>query len=170
MKELLDKISSYNIFNYIFPGIVFSVFLEKLFGYSIVPSDIIIGFFVYYFVGLTISRIGSLIIEPILKKIKYIKFISYENFVNAEKIDDKLEVLSEVNNTYRTICSMIFLLIVFYAIGYFLNDFLFLKGYELISLLIFLFIIFIYSYRKQTNYIVNRVQAILNKKQGGKDG
>ena len=67
MKELLDKLSSYNIFNYLLPGILFSVLASKTTELNLIQIDIILGVFVYYFIGLIISRIGSLIIEPILK-------------------------------------------------------------------------------------------------------
>ena len=32
MKDLLDKLSSYNIFNYLFPGIIFVVHSKQWFG------------------------------------------------------------------------------------------------------------------------------------------
>mgnify|MGYP003490907514 CR=1 FL=1 len=65
MEKLLEKLTSYNLFNYLFPGIIFSVLLEKTTSYSIIQDDIIIEAFLAYFIGLLISRISSLIIEPI---------------------------------------------------------------------------------------------------------
>ena len=58
MKELLDKLSSYNIFNYLFPGILFCVISKTLIGYNLIMDDIVLGVFLYYFIGLTISRMG----------------------------------------------------------------------------------------------------------------
>jgi hypothetical protein len=111
MKELLDKITSYNLFNYLLPGIVF-VFLAKEFtDYDLVQDKEIIGAFLYYFIGMVISRIGSLIFEPFLKWIKVIKLADYKDFIIASKADAKIELLSEANNTYRTLASMSFLLI-----------------------------------------------------------
>ena len=160
MKDLLDKLSSYNIFNYLLPGIIFVVIAEKLTPFSFVQKDIILGVFLYYFIGLVISRIGSLFIEPILKKIKFITFASYPDFVSASKKDDKLDILSEANNMYRTFCSLFLFLII-------------LKCYELIStkypvianwnsemIVIGLLIIFLFAYKKQTKYITKRVTAL----------
>src|SRR5690349_3259436 len=107
MKELLDKISSYNVFNYLFPGILFAVILDKFTQYSLIQDDLLRGAFVYYFVGLVISRVGSLVIEPFLKKISFLKFADYGAFVQAEKTDPKIETLSEVNNMYRTLVAML---------------------------------------------------------------
>ena len=47
---------------------MFSVLGDALTSFKFIQSDIVIGAFYYYFVGLIISRIGSLAIEPILKK------------------------------------------------------------------------------------------------------
>ncbi|MCK4820654.1 hypothetical protein KA005_33120 [bacterium] len=165
MKDLLDKLSSYNIFNYLLPGIIFVVLAEKLTSFSFVQKDIILGVFLYYFIGMVISRIGSLTIEPTLKKLKFISFASYPQFVAASKQDDKIDILSEANNMYRTFCSVFLFLIV-------------LKCYELISkkypgldkwssevLIIGLLVLFLFSYRKQTKYITKRVASLMNKKE-----
>ena len=111
MKDLLSKLSSYNLFNYLLPGIIFVVAASKFTHYSFIQQDIIIGLFLYYFIGLVISRFGSLTIEPFLRRLSFLKFAEYKDFVLASKKDDKLELLSEVNNTYRTLCSMFALLL-----------------------------------------------------------
>jgi hypothetical protein len=69
MKDLIEKLSSYNLFNYLFPGVIFAVISEKMTSYSFLQDDIIVGVFVYYFIGLVVSRFGSLFLEPVLKKI-----------------------------------------------------------------------------------------------------
>lgn len=159
MKDLLEKIGTYNIFNYLLPGVIFAIFVTKITRYNLAQEDVLVGAFVYYFIGSVISRIGSLIIEPFLKWTGFITFAPYPDFVQASKADGKIEVLSEANNMYRTICSL-FLCI---AIAY---------GYELAAerikllnevlpiLIIFgLLILFAFSYRKQSTYINKRVSA-----------
>lgn len=158
MKELIGILSSYNLFNYLLPGMVFAVIGTASTRFSFLQQDTIIGLFLYYFIGLVISRIGSLFIEPVLKRTKFITFSDYKDFVVASKKDDKLETLSEVNNTYRTICAMLvvlFALIIYDKIQYM---FPFLKDWNSIIIVIGLLIIFIYSYRKQTQYIKNRIK------------
>jgi hypothetical protein len=159
MKELFDKLSSYNIFNYLFPGILFSFILSKVSSYNLIQGDLLIGAFLYYFIGLIISRIGSLLVEPILKKIKFLKFSDYNKFVSASKLDPKIELFSEVNNMYRTICSMFLLIICFRLYELISNYFPCIKNLNEIILIIFLFVLFIFSYRKQTNYITRRIEA-----------
>jgi len=159
MKEILDKVTSYNLFNYLLPGTLFVVILERFTQYSFTQENLIISAFVYYFAGLVISRIGSLVVEPIFKKFEFVKFAEYKDFVIASKSDSKLEDLSEANNMYRTFVSMFVFLFLFKLYELFSYRFVFLTNYEDYILILILLIIFVFSYRKQTSYIKNRVDA-----------
>jgi len=99
MNAILNKISSYNLFNYLFPGIVFVALSKEFTEYSFVQQDLLIAAFLYYFIGLVISRFGSLVIEHFLKRLHFLDFADYKDFVAISKKDEKLEVLSEANNT-----------------------------------------------------------------------
>lgn len=159
MKDLLDKLSSYNIFNFLFPGIIFTVILKAITPYSLVQNNLVLGAFVYYFIGMAVSRFGSLIIEPLLKKISFLKFSDYKEFVSASKKDEKIETLSEVNNMYRTLCAMFILLGLFKLYAEIENKFVLLKSWNILIITISLLIMFLFSYRKQTEYINKRVAA-----------
>ena len=159
MKDIIDKISSYNIFNYLFPGVLFVIIAKRLTDYNFVQDDNLLGAFLYYFIGMVISRFGSVIIEPILKKIKFLKFREYNRYVSASKKDAKLELLSEVNNTYRTLNSMMISLLFLKIYNSIETKFEFDSSVSLIILTILVFILFIFSYRKQTNYITKRIDA-----------
>lgn len=159
MKELLDKLSSYNIFNFLLPGIVFVYILREFVGYNFIQTDLFFGGFLYYFIGLIISRCGSIFIEPFLKWIKFLKFEDYKNYVTASKVDPKIELLSEVNNTYRTLVSMFILLLISKLYKVITEKYEVSDDTSIILIVTTLFILFIFSYRKQTNYIVKRVKA-----------
>ena len=159
MKELLDKISSYNIFNYLFPGILFAVISKQLTGYSFLQDNLIIGAFVYYFIGLVISRFGSLSIEPLLRKLSFLKFANYKDFVSASKKDSKIELLSEINNMYRTLSSMFVLLLLLKLYELIESKVPILKDWSTYILLALLLVMFLFSYRKQTNYITKRIKS-----------
>jgi hypothetical protein len=159
IKDILDKISSYNIFNYLLPGILFVFISKEAIGLNLIQENNLIGAFLYYFIGMVISRIGSIFIEPFLKKVNFLKFSDYSNFVTASKKDNKIELLSEVNNMYRTLLSMLLTII-------FLKGYLYLKlkwglthSTTTIIVIIFLLLLFLFSYRKQTNYITKRINA-----------
>ncbi|MGV8713058.1 MAG: hypothetical protein ACWA6R_10975 [Nitrosomonas sp.] len=159
MKELLDKLSSYNVFNYLLPGILFAAFVDRLTSLQILQKDILVGVFIYYFLGSVVSRIGSLFIEPILRKMGIVKFASYDDFVRVSKADPKLDVLSEANNMYRTLCS---LMVCVGAIFLYDKASVIWPDLHTVApavLIICLFFLFIFSYRKQTAYITQRIKA-----------
>ena len=159
MDGILEKISSYNIFNYLFPGTLFAVIAEALTTYRLVQDDIIVGLFFYYFIGLVISRIGSLLLEPALKKAHFITFAEYPKFVEASKADPKIDVLSETNNMYRTLCALFILLLSVALFDKYAPrlPWLVVAGPYMVG--VALFVMFLFSYRKQTAFIVKRVNT-----------
>ena len=159
MKDFIDKLSSYNLFNYLFPGVVFVVLAKELTGYSFIQQDVILGFFLYYFIGLVVSRIGSLVVEPLLKWTSFLKYADYKDYVSATKKDERLELLSEVNNTYRTLCACFGLLILLKLIEVLGKKFSIPHGWEFFILVVTLLVVFLFSYKKQTAYVKKRVEA-----------
>ena len=83
IKLIFDKLSQYNFLTNILPGTVLCIILKNLVGYDLIPTDYYQAGIVFYFVGMVNSRVGSLIIEPILKKICWIKFAPYPEFLKA---------------------------------------------------------------------------------------
>ena len=122
-------------------------------------KNLVMGAFVYYFVGLVISRFGSLVVEPILRWTSFLKFVSYSDFISASKFDQKIESFSETNNMYRTFVAMLVLLLVLKAYELLALRLAFLNEYGLHILLTVLLITFLLSYRKQTSYIRKRIEA-----------
>ena len=165
MKEVFDRLSSYNIFNSLLPGALFAGLGEKITTYSLVHENFLIGLFLYYFIGLIISRIGSLTVEPFLKWIRFVKFADYKDYVKASELDPKVDLFSEQNNMYRTLCSLPIALILFKIYGG-IEEFLsWNTDTRDITLLIGLLILFLFSYRKQTKYIVQRIETVLKKEE-----
>jgi F0F1-type ATP synthase assembly protein I len=162
MKEILDKLSSYNIFNYLLPGILFVAIAKYLTDYNFIQENVLIGAFLYYFIGMVVSRVGSLLIEPLLKKTKFVKFADYSDFISASKKDEKIELLSEVNNTYRTITSMFVLLLLLKAYNFFDQRYHFYSGISLTVVSCLILLMFLFAYRKQTAYITKRISKANN--------
>lgn len=161
MKDLFEKLSSYNIFNYLLPGVIFVVMADALTRFHFVQEDIILGVFLYYFIGLIISRVGSLFVEPLLKRLRFIHFAPYGDFVAASKKDDQLLVLSEANNTYRTFCALFMMLAALKAYDWLSSRLPQVQQWADVILIIAIFALFCFSYRKQCQYITKRIQSIL---------
>ncbi|WP_434997896.1 phosphohistidine phosphatase [Pectobacterium brasiliense] len=160
MDGFWEKISSYNIFNNLFPGAFFIYFFERATRVLLSSDDIIKNVVLYYFVGLVIGRIGSIIFEPILKYIKVIKFAPYNEYLSAYGKDGKIEILQETANMYRTLLSMsLILFLSLFVVGCYTGEGYFLSKW----VSAFMVCLFVFSYAKQTKYIVKRVISV-NKK------
>src|SRR5882724_6192936 len=146
MTEIINKITSYNLFNYLVPGVLFAAFVDYFTIYPLIQDNLIIGAFVYYFLGLVVSRFGSLVIEPVLKKISFLKFDPY------------IELFSEENNMYRTFISLFVLLILLKTYEIIEFKLAILKDWNPYILVGVLLIMFLYSYKKQTKYITKRIK------------
>ena len=155
LEKLISVLGTYNILNYLFPGVVFSFLMKIFFSIDLFMGDSIVSLFIFYFYGMTISRIGSLIIEPLFKYFYIVKFTSYGEFIQASKKDSTISILSETNNTYRTVVSLFFILLVYKICRSMSYDFTSSIG-SFITILGFL-ILYTYSYRKQSIYIQKRV-------------
>jgi len=154
MKELFEKISSYNIFNNLLPGILFVVISKYTTNYDFIQTDIVLGFFLYYIIG----RIGSHIVESILKKIKFIHYAQFKNFIKAQQQDPKIDTLLEVSNTYRTLCTMSILLLLLKLYEHISIKFYIDNTLTHILLIVSIIVLFLFSFRKQTDFIRKRVE------------
>ena len=106
---------------------------------------------------MTISRISSIAIEPLLKFSKIVTFRNYKLFIEASKKDDKLDILVETSNMFRVLFTMIFLTVltkVYYSTQGFWN---LSETTEKYIMLGFLCLIYLLSYRKQTDFIKRRI-------------
>lgn len=157
MEKFIEKISTYNLFNYLLPGVLFTVFAKYFLYIDLTQGDIVLDIFLYYFIGLVVSRFGSLAIEPILKKIQFLRFNKYEDFIIASKDDPKIDIFSEANNMYRTFTALFTLLLLSKLYFFIQQLYPALQKWNLCILIVSLLVMFLYSYRKQTTYIFNRI-------------
>lgn len=70
LAQIVEKISSYNIVNNLYPGILFVYVLKIMFGTNLLSNNWVENLIVFYFVGMVLSRIGSIVIELIMKKLR----------------------------------------------------------------------------------------------------
>lgn len=157
LAALFGKISNYNILNNLIPGAILCVIFKYLVGYDFMSVGTLELIVIFYFAGMINSRIGSLILEPILKKIKWVTFRDHQRFVEAEQKDKKINSLVEVNNIYRSMISIAFtaLLVKLYYVG--IEQHWDFGNVSEWILLVALLLLFAFAYKKQTKYIVSRI-------------
>lgn len=158
MSDVLDKLTSYNLFNYLLPGVLFAAIGDAVTSFTLLHKEVAVGVFLYYFYGLVISRIGSILIAPALRKTGFIKFSPYKDFLSACKIDEKIEVLSEANNTYRTLVAMFAALLVLLGLDLLVVSTFLEKRTVIVVSIAALMILFAFAYRKQTSFIRERIE------------
>jgi len=161
MNDLIKFVDEYKIFNYLVPGVVVTCLVgDGSFLRKVENLNIFIEFFVFYFVGLIISRMGSLLVENLLKRSKLVKFADYSDYIEASKKDEVIGKLSQENNTYRTYIAAFLVIGAFNVVdrtvgGSTINtreSWLFLTG------TLVLIVVMVLSYRKQTEYVVKRIK------------
>jgi Na+/melibiose symporter-like transporter len=91
---------------------------------------------------------------------RFIKYANYVDFSKAVKTDSKIDILSEMNNYFRSLLTCVLLLPVM-DIAKLLSSYWswFATSWKWIVIGI-LFILFLLSYRKQSKYVRNRVAAV----------
>lgn len=163
MNELLNKLSEYHFVQSLVPGMIFTYCSKMFYEINFLTDKPIYDFCVILIIGLIISRIGSIIVEPLLKKIKILNFCNYSDYIKASQNDSTIEKLSETNNLYRVIIATFFILIVekFYFI--LSEKIVWLADWSYLLLSVLLIVLFVFSYRKQTNFINQRIKEALDK-------
>lgn len=181
-KGILEKISSYNIFNNFFPGIIFCYLVKQTTRFSFDKGEFWEKIFIYYFIGMIISRLSSILVEKVLQKLTvinkgtrqkepFINFVPYSQYSEASEERPFIKILNETNNCYRTFVAVAFTTILVKLYDLLLYDWIINIGkyansiLEIIILVIIL-IVFVGSYRKQTNYIRKRVEEYFLDKNG----
>lgn len=165
LKLLIDKLSQYNFLTNILPGTVLCIILKYLVGYDLIPDDSYQAGIVFYFVGMVNSRVGSLVIEPLLKAISWVKFAPYPEFLKAEKEDAKLTILSQENNVFRSYISVMFVSLICYVYKNNSLDWRILSSDAPLVLIIALLVLFLFAYKKQTSFVRKRVENFIKKSQ-----
>lgn len=137
---------------------------QKLYGIRLHSDHIIQEVVLFYFIGLIISRIGSLLIEPFLKRFCKHNYCSYNDYIGGSQEDSKVELLSEVNNTFRTMIALGIVSLVTDIIIRISSQLRFISAYYSIIIAVLFIALFIASYIKQTKMVSQRVESAVAKK------
>lgn len=160
MSGILEKLGSYQILTNLLPGAFFGLTLKFFFGLTLPTKNVGEDILVYYFMGLIINRIGSLVVEPILKKLRFIKYAPYPDFAKAAKADSKIDTLSEMNNYTRSLLTCVLLLPVMWILQALSKKWTWFSLYWEWGAIALLFVLFLFAYRKQTDYVRKRVEGV----------
>ena len=164
LKSFSEKVSSYQIFTFLFPGAVFLALLMQVYTKPVPETNIWEKLFLCYTVGMIVSRIGTLILEESLFRLGkrfggFLERIDYKNVILAERKDTKVNMLLQVSNTYRTMAAVFITLLIVAVVNKCTSlDLEFSCG--LIWFSFTMIILFSLSFIKQYNYVKKRVDFV----------
>lgn len=154
MEKIIEKIEIYHFINYLLPGTIFVAILNKIYENEFLDSNVVIAIIEYYFIGLILSRIGSVILQPIFKKVKFIKYVDYNKYIKSIEADNKLEILQREANQYRTYIATFIILTIVQSYTCIVNK----KFSMILILFVGLATLFTLAYKKQIKFIVDRIE------------
>ena len=166
MESLLSKISAYHLISYALTGLILCGIYAFAHGMDINSHPVVI-FGIVYLVGLTVSRIGSIFVESILRKIGFIKYADYKDFVRAEVADPKVSGLAEQSAFYRTLSTGFLTLTILSLFDRLPKEKVAFEGWVETTVYAVLMILFALSYRKQSDFVAQRVGVRKDERQSG---
>lgn len=160
MSGILEKLGSYQILTNLLPGAFFGLTLKFFWGLTFPTENIGEDIGAYYFMGLIINRIGSLVVEPVMKRLRFIAYASYPDFTKATKADSKIDTLSEMNNYIRSLLTCVLLLPAIRILQVLSLKWTWLSMNWEWGVIVLLLVLFLFAYRKQTYYVCKRVETV----------
>lgn len=157
MNELIKKITAYDLLSNLIPGVVTAFFYDRLLlDDALFAQNIVFVLVACYAFGVVGSRVGSLILEPAMKKLGFIRRGAYSRFVRAQRRDDKLDMLVTVSNMYRAFAGSALLSLLAFACSAVPREY---RSVLVVTALALLFVLFIAAWRKQERYVAKRIDA-----------
>lgn len=163
MSELLNKISAYDVINIALPGIALVAFNNAFFaGGALAANDFLTAVGVCFVAGVVASRVGSVVVEPIVVALGGLKRGSYAEYLRAVERNGKIEGLRAVSNMYRSLAGAALVCLAELVLEPILSQ---LGDVSLPLCCVALLALFAISWAKQEAYINKRVEMF-----GGEKG
>ena len=153
LKSLSEKLSAYQLFNFIYPGAVFLGILSYKGVQLGMLKEIWWFLLASYFLVMTISRFGSIVIESICLKFGWIEKYDIKRYADNIAENSFTAILLELTNIYRTICSMGILLFLCTIFKYQQDDKCCMLFVEVLFVLLFGI-----SFIKQHHYLEDKLK------------
>ena len=90
---MFEKLDPYDVLANLVPGAALTYALHFSKFPTPAPTDWAAFLLVAFVAGVTTNRLGSLVLDPLLRRMKFLKPKNYDAFVASEKVDKKLQTL-----------------------------------------------------------------------------
>lgn len=154
---MFDKLDAYNLVANLVLGAALTYALHFSDFPTPPPSEIGAFLLVAFVAGVTANRLGSLILDPLLRRSSFLKPKDYRSFLTREKADQKLDALVANSGLYRTFFTAGFLYLaalILSPITDEVSDRTIFTVFVVAGMMVFLF-----ALRKEDGYIHSRIDA-----------
>jgi len=104
---IINRLSKYEWFNRLFPGVFFVLMAKVLRCPMFSPSNWLETLGMYMLWGELTSRVGALVLEPLLKYAHVVRFSEYEDYQDYQEQDKcGADMLTTNANFARTLCAL----------------------------------------------------------------
>jgi hypothetical protein len=155
--RVFDKLDAYNLVANLVPGAALTYALHYS-DFPTPPPDKLGAFLLVAFVaGVTANRLGSLILDPLLRRSNFLKRKDYRSFLMREKKDQKLDALVANSGLYRTFFTAGFIYLVALASRRLTSN---LETQTMFTLFVIGgMAVFLFALKKEDGYIHSRIEA-----------
>ncbi len=154
---MFDKLDAYNLVANLVPGAALTYALH--FSGFPAPNPEKIGAFllVAFVAGVATNRLGSLVLDPLLRRAGFLHKKDYRAFVSSEKEDTKLETLVANSGLYRTFVTAGSVYLLLIAVEGVLSAFGKEPKNVFIPFVVIGMIVFLFALKKEDGYIRTRI-------------
>jgi hypothetical protein len=160
---MFEKLDGYDLVANLVPGAALTYALHFSKFPTPAPTDWAAFLLIAFVAGVTSNRLGSLIVDPLLRRVKFLKPKNYESFIASEKSDKKLETLVANHGLYRTFFTAGLVYLALLLISYWFPSTASSDQQVFILFVLAGMIVFLLAFRKEDGYIHSRIEAAKDK-------
>ena len=165
INSFLARVSKYEWLNRLLPGVFFVLMARVLECPMFSPQNWIESLGAYILWGELSSRIGAVVVEPLLRFANIVKFAEYDDYQDYQKSNKEYSDMLMTNaNFARTLCALGIILLA-------MRTLLLLPSYDHIACMAFGWkdlaiiawvVLFLFAYCRQVNFLVRRIEKFKN--------
>lgn len=160
LNSFLARVTKYEWLNRLLPGVFFVLMARVLKCPMFSPENWLEAVGAYILWGELSSRVGALVIEPLLRFANIVKFAEYDDYQDYQKINKGCSDMLIANaNFARTLCALGIMLLVMRVVRLVQNcnhvscvSF----GWKDLAIIIWV-MLFLFAYCRQVNFLVKRI-------------
>jgi hypothetical protein len=156
---MFEKLDAYDILANLIPGAALTYALHHAELPTPAPDSLGAFLLVSFVVGVTTNRIGSILLDPFLRAIRFLKPKDYPAFVTAEKKDPKLSTIVANHGLYRTFLTAGLLYSCLIALKWAFPKLNWSSPLVILAAVIAGTLVFARALRKEDGYIHDRIEA-----------